>query len=61
LEPKAVLNALAEAKCVAVFVGQHISKQPRGLCDPDPFYLALLREGTIVLIVTGADIFPLKR
>jgi hypothetical protein len=60
LEPKEVLKLLAEPKLVAVFVRQFISNQPRDLSDPEPYYLAALREGTIVLIVTGSDIFPLK-
>jgi hypothetical protein len=60
LEPKAVLKALAEPKLVAVFVRQHIQSRPKDLSDPEPYYLAMLREGTIVLIVTGSDIFPLR-
>ena len=60
LEPRAVLKALAEPKLVAVFVHQHISSRPRDLNDPEPYYLAMLREGTIVLIVCGSDIFPLR-
>jgi hypothetical protein len=60
LGPAAVLQALAEPKLVAVFVRQHIPGRPRDLSDPEPAYLAMLREGTIVLIVTGSDIFPLR-
>jgi hypothetical protein len=60
LEPGEVLKALAEPKLVAVFVRQHIPSQPRDLSDPEPYYLAMLREGTIALIVTGSDIFPLR-
>jgi hypothetical protein len=60
LEPMAVLKALGEPKLAAVIVRQHVPGQPRDLSDPEPSYLAILREGTIVLIVTGADIFPLK-
>jgi hypothetical protein len=60
LAPAAVLKALAEPRLVAVLVRQHIPSRPRDLSDPDPAYLAVLREGTIVLIVTGSDIFPLK-
>jgi hypothetical protein len=60
LEPKVVLKALAEPKLVAVFVRQYIASQPRDLADPDPYYLATLREGTIVLIVVGADIYHWK-
>jgi hypothetical protein len=60
LEPTEVLKALAEPKLVAVFVRQHIPSRARDLSDPEPYYLAMLREGTIVLIVTGSDIFPLR-
>jgi hypothetical protein len=60
LESKDVLKALAEPKLVAVFVRQLIGNQPRDLTDPEPIYLATLREGTVVLIVTGSDIFHLK-
>jgi hypothetical protein len=60
LQPKAVLKALAAPKLVAVMVRQHIPGRPRDLSDPEPYYLAMLREGTIVLIVAGSDIFPLK-
>jgi hypothetical protein len=60
LEEMVVLKALAEPKLVAVFVRQHIPNRPRDLSDPEPDYLAMLREGTIVMIVTGSDIFPLK-
>src|SRR5262249_43813012 len=60
LDPKAVLKALGDPKLVAVIVRQHISSRPRDLSDPEPSYLAMLREGTIVLIVTGDDIFPLR-
>lgn len=60
LEPRDVLKALAEPKLVAVFVRQHIPSQARDLSDPEPYYVAMLREGTIVLIVTGSDIFPLR-
>ena len=60
LEPMVVLKALAEPKLVAVFVRQEIPNRPKDLSDPEPYYLAMLREGTIVLIVTGSDIFPLR-
>jgi hypothetical protein len=60
MEPMAVLKALAEPKLVAVFVRQHIPSRPRDLSDPEPYYLEMLREGTIVLIVTGEDIYHLK-
>ena len=60
LAPGEVLNALAEPKLVAVFVRQHIPSRARDLSDPEPYYLAMLREGAIVLIVTGSDIYPLR-
>jgi hypothetical protein len=60
LEPKSVLKALAEPKCVAVFVRNYVRDRPKDLADPDPFYLAMLREGTVVLVVGGGDIFPLE-
>lgn len=53
-EPKAVLKGLAEPKGVAVFIRTKES-DPR---KPDPFYLALLREETLVLVVNNKDIFP---
>jgi hypothetical protein len=55
VESKAVLKAMAKPKGLAVFV--QFSQQ---LLEPDPYYLAMLREGTIVLVVAGGDIFPLK-
>jgi hypothetical protein len=55
VEARAVLKALTEPKGVAVFVRYY---QP--LLDPDPFYLAMLREGTIVLVVAAEDVFDLK-
>ncbi|HEV3437203.1 MAG TPA: hypothetical protein VG122_07580 [Gemmata sp.] len=55
VDSKAVLKAMAKPKGVAVFV--QFSRQ---LLEPDPYYLAMLREGTIVLVVAGEDIFPLK-
>jgi hypothetical protein len=54
IAPDAVLTALAEPKGVAVFV-----RYGRTLIDPDPFYLALLREGAIVLVADAAEIGPL--
>jgi hypothetical protein len=54
VEPESVLKALTEPKGVAVFVRYY-----RPLIDPDPFYLALLREGTIVLVVAAEAIGPL--
>jgi hypothetical protein len=60
MEPKEVLKAIAKPTLVAVFVRQHIRSRPRDLGDPEPIYLAMLRQGTIVLIVCGSDIFPLR-
>jgi hypothetical protein len=51
MDSKAVLKALAEPKGVAVFV-----RFTRPLLDPDPFYLGMLREGTIALVVGAGDI-----
>lgn len=51
VESKSVLKALAKPKGVAVFVQFH-----RTLLNPDPFYLDMLREGTIVLVVAAEDI-----
>jgi hypothetical protein len=51
MEPKAVLKALAKARGVAVFVRY---QQP--LLDPDPYYLAMLRDGTVALVVGAGDI-----
>ena len=53
-EPKTVLKALAKPKGVAVFVRTKESGPTR----PDPFYLALLREDTLVLVVNDKDIYP---
>jgi hypothetical protein len=55
-EPKTVLKALAKPKGVAVFVRTKESDPTR----PDPFYLALLREDTLVLVVNDKDIYPEK-
>ena len=49
-----VLKALAKPKGVAVFVRTKESDPTK----PEPFYLAFLREGTIVLIVNHKDIYP---
>ncbi len=49
---KVVLEALREPKGVAVFVRFY---EP--LLDPDPFYLSLLREGTVVFVVAADAIF----
>ena len=48
VESKAVLKALRKPTCVAVFMRFY---EP--LLDPDPFYLATLREGTIVFVVAA--------
>jgi hypothetical protein len=53
-EPAAVLEALAKPKGVAVFVRTKDSDPTR----PEPFYLALLREDTLVLVVNATDIYP---
>ncbi len=56
LESKAVLKALRQPKGVAVFVRFY-----RPLIEPDPFYLAMLRQGTIVFVVAAdaiADPIP---
>jgi len=55
-ELKAVLKALAKPKGVAVFVRTKEGDPAK----PDPFYLALLREDTIVLVVSEKDIYPQK-
>ena len=52
LQPDAVLKALAKPAGVAVYVRTKDSDPAR----PDAFYLALLREGTIVLVVH--DLLP---
>jgi hypothetical protein len=59
LEPKFVLKALAGPRGVAVFVRNNVRDRPRDLTEPDSFYLGLLREGTIVLVAAGEDIYPL--
>jgi hypothetical protein len=55
-ETKSVLQALAKPKGVAVFLRTKESDPTR----PDPFYLALLREDTLVLVVNDKDIYPEK-
>jgi hypothetical protein len=50
----AVLGALAKPKGVAVFVRSK-EKDPT---TPDPFYLALLRADTLVLVVDHKDLYP---
>ncbi len=47
-ESKAVLEAFRQPKGAAVFVRLY---EP--LLEPDPFYLAMLREGTIVFVVAA--------
>jgi hypothetical protein len=47
----AVLKALARPKGVAVF-----ARFCPPVLDPDPFYLAMLREGSVVLVVQAGDI-----
>jgi hypothetical protein len=48
VESMAVLEALRQPKGAAVFVRFYES-----LLDPDPFYLAMLCEGTIVFVVAA--------
>jgi hypothetical protein len=55
-ETKSVLKALAQPKGVTVFVRTRDSDPTR----PDPFYLALLREDTLVLVVNAKDVYPDK-
>ena len=55
-EPKAVLKALAEPKGVAVFIRSY----PNDPLIPAPFYRALLREDTIILVVRAEDIYNAK-
>jgi hypothetical protein len=50
----AVFKSLAKPKGVAVFVRAKDSDPTK----PDPFYLALLREDTVVLVVNQKDIYP---
>ena len=53
-EPNYVLKALAKPRGVAVFV------RTEGREAPDPFYLAMFREDTLVLVVDFAAINPVK-
>jgi hypothetical protein len=53
-EPNSVLKALNKPKGVAVFVRTKESDPTK----PDPFYLSLLREDTLVLVVNDKDIYP---
>jgi hypothetical protein len=53
-EAKFVLKAIAIPKGVAVFVRTNARDPAR----PDPFYLALLRADTLVLVVNDKDIYP---
>jgi hypothetical protein len=52
-EPKSVLKALGKPKGVAVLVRTKEDDPTR----PDPFYLALLREDTLLLVVNHKDIY----
>ena len=54
LEPDAVLKALAEPKGVAIFLRARPDEPTR----PHPFYLALFREGTVILVINEKDIYP---
>jgi hypothetical protein len=51
-----VVQLLTKPKGVAIFVRAKESDPKK----PDPFYLALLREGTLVLVVNDKDIYPQK-
>ena len=51
-DAEAVLKALAKPKGVAVFVRPKTAK-------PEPFYLGLLREDTLALVVESKDLYPL--
>jgi hypothetical protein len=53
-EEDTVLKTLAKPKGVAVFVRAKDGDPTK----PDPFYLALLREDTVVLVVNQKDIYP---
>jgi len=53
-EAEAVLKALAKPKGVAVF----IPSRKAGSAKPDPFYLGLMREDTIALVVEEKDWSP---
>jgi hypothetical protein len=50
-DAEAVLKALAKPKGVAVFVRAKAAK-------PEPFYLGLLREDTLALVVESKDLYP---
>ena len=52
--PKEVLNALAKPRGVAYFLG-HDKRKP---VQPDPFYLGLLREGSIGLAFDRPALTP---
>jgi hypothetical protein len=52
-DAEAVLKALAKPKGVAVFI------RGKGT-QPEPFYLGLLREGTLALVVESKDLYPLE-
>jgi hypothetical protein len=54
VEANLVLKALAKPKGVAVFVRTKESDP----ANVDPFYLALLREDALVLVVNDRDIYP---
>jgi hypothetical protein len=53
LESKAVLKALAKPQGVAVFMRNYANDPP----NPAPFYAALFREGTILLVANPADLY----
>jgi hypothetical protein len=52
-DAEAVLKALAKPKGVAVFI------RPKG-AQLEPFYLGMLREDTLALVVESKDLYPLE-
>jgi len=54
--PREVLNALAQPRGVVYFIG-HDKGKP---VQPDPFYLGLLREGSIGLAFDRPNLAPLE-
>ena len=53
-EPNSVLKSLGKPKGVVVFVRTKESDP----ASPDPFYLALLRADTLVLVVDHEELYP---
>ena len=56
LEAKAVLKALAKPKGAAVFVRSY----PNDPTTPPEFYRALIRDGTVLLVVNAEDLYNPK-